>query len=1001
MITNQIYLIRAGVRSSLSTSRKIISQTASSHSSSRCFSSSCFRPAKREKVNPYTETLLLPKTKFPLRAEAAKREHMYLDRCTKELYPWQLENNPKSPFILHDGPPYANGNLHSGHALNRVLKDIVNRHKVMLGHKVIYRPGWDCHGLPIEMKALEEIRKKGTTTDLSPVEIRRLARKKALFEVERQKKDVMSWGVLGEWENPYMTLTKDYEIRQLQLFHDMIKKGYIYRQLKPVYWSPSSRSALAEAELEYNENHVSQSIHVGFPIKQLAPAIEKRWKDIVPTHQLQALIWTTTPWTIPSNKAISVHPQLSYSLVEVTRGNTPQFYIVGTDCLPALQDELNLSTEQWRCLDHAQGSELVDTEYIHPFYASTHPIIAGEHVTAESGTGLVHTAPGHGMDDYEVCIKMGIQPFSPLDDAGKYTKEAGPEFVGKDAFTEGNSKVISTLQEMKALVHQKAYVHKYPYDWRTKKPIMLRATAQWFANVETLQKEAVKALDSVRMIPAVAYKRLEQFTLSRKEWCISRQRAWGVPIPALYDVETGEALMTEASVQHIIQVFSERGTDAWWEEPKDNVFVAPEYQTNGKTYRRGYDTMDVWFDSGTSWTMLKDIPDRDPTKPVADVYLEGSDQHRGWFQSSLLTSIATTGKSPYSTLITHGFVLDEAGYKMSKSLGNVMLPTTITHGGKDKVKSPAYGTDVLRMWVASCEYTKDVSIGPTIIAQVSDMMRKIRTTARFMLGNLHDFHSSNSVPFHQLKEVDHYMLHELYQFNERISYAYDSFSYNRVVHDLQYFTTNTLSAFYFDVIKDRLYNEKADGESRRMAQTVLYEILNSYTTALAPLACLTAEEIYEDYRAMTPQPASSIFKKGWLYKDPQWSNSTLEAKWAVMKELKNHVNQVLEYARQDKILKSSQEAQVCVVIDQHTTSGQAIHAVETSELASFFLTAQVHLNDKEVKETSLEREITLKDGTVCKIHVERTKHHKCPRCWNYQASEADILCSRCTHVLSA
>ncbi|KAL0086544.1 isoleucine--tRNA ligase [Phycomyces blakesleeanus] len=887
--------------------------------------------------------------------------------------------------------------------MNKILKDIVNRHKLLLGHKVMYRPGWDCHGLPIEMKALEQIRKEGKEASLSATEIRRLARKKAVTEVENQKKDFMSWAVIGDWDNAYMTLTKDYEIRQLELFHDMIKKGYIYRQLKPVYWSPSSKSALAESELEYNEKHVSQSIHVRFPIKKLAPKLADKWKDVVPIDKLYALIWTTTPWTIPSNKAIAVHPDLVYSAVEVLHGDKSGVYIVGLDRLDAFKTELNITEEdQIRLLGNVNGSELAGTEYTHPLYETTLPMISGEHVTAESGTCLVHTAPGHGMEDYEACSKLGIEPFSPLDDEGRYTKEAGLGLEGKEAFTDGNSMVIDALTKAGALVRQRAYTHKYPYDWRTKKPIMLRATSQWFANVENLQKEAVKALQSVKMVPSVSMKRLEQFTLSRKEWCISRQRSWGVPIPALYDVETGEALMTDESVQHIIKVFGERGTDSWWGEEDDNIFVAPQYQQNGKVYKRGYDTMDVWFDSGTSWTMLKDIPDRDPTLPIADVYLEGSDQHRGWFQSSLLTSIATTGKTPYGTLITHGFVLDEEGHKMSKSLGNVLVPSVITRGGKDKKKSPAYGTDVLRLWVASCEYTKDVAMGPSIIAQISENMRKIRTTARFMLGNLHDFNHTDIVPYNQLKEIDHYMLHELYQFNNRISEAYDSYSYNKAIQLLQNFTTNTLSAFYFDVIKDRLYNEKASENSRRMAQTVLFQVLKSYTTSLSPVACHTAEEIYENYRSMTPQPESSVFKTGWLVKDSEWKNESLEAKWAILKELKGQINQVLELARQDKVLKTSQEAEVDVVINKESEAGKTVHSMDVSELSSLFLTSRVNVHDANTAiSRQFEKEAVLGDGTRCKIYTQRTEQHKCPRCWNYQASEADTLCPRCTQVLNA
>ncbi|KAI8875117.1 Aminoacyl-tRNA synthetase, partial [Backusella circina FSU 941] len=508
--------------------------------------------------------------------------------------------------------------------------------------KLSYRPGWDCHGLPIELKALEAIRQKGDIDELSAIDIRRIAKSKALSEVEKQMKSFKSWGVMGDWDNPYLTLQSDYEIRQLRVLMDMIKKGYIYRQLKPVYWSPSSKSALAESELEYNENHVSPSIHVRFSVHDLSPALKKKWDQYLKGNNLFALIWTTTPWTIPSNKAIAVHPKLNYSLVQDTNN---ALYIIGSDRMEALSQELG----ELKVLDEITGEALIGSSYIHPLYKSQQsPIIGGDHVTADSGTGLVHTAPGHGMEDYEACLELGIAPFSPIDDEGKLTKEAGLGLEGKFAFKEGNSAIIELLKGENALVIQRDYTHKYPYDWRTKQPVMLRATAQWFANVEHLQKDAVNNLKQIKMVPEVSIRRLEQFTMSRKEWCISRQRSWGVPIPALYDTETGDALLTETSVEHIISILKERGIDAWWEEKDDDVFVAPEYKD--KKYKRGYDTMDVWFDSGTSWTMLRDIPGRDPSKPLADVYLEGSDQHRGWFQSSLLTSVAVTGKAPYGTL---------------------------------------------------------------------------------------------------------------------------------------------------------------------------------------------------------------------------------------------------------------------------------------------------------------------------------------------------------------
>ncbi|KAI7906731.1 tRNA synthetases class I-domain-containing protein [Cokeromyces recurvatus] len=937
-----------------------------------------------KRTNPYTKTLLLPKTNFPLRAEASKREHLFRDRCTKDLYPWQVtKNNPKDLFVLHDGPPYANGNVHSGHAMNKILKDIINRYKMLQGHKIFYRPGWDCHGLPIELKALEQIRKEGKEELLSPREIRKLAKKKALTEVNKQMASFKSWGIMADWDNPYLTLTNDYEMRQLRVLTEMIKHGHIYRQLKPVYWSPSSRTALAESELEYNDNHISKSIHVRFPVKKLSSAL-KDWN----LGDVYALIWTTTPWTIPANKAISVHPQLKYSLVEV---QDKVYYIIGSDRVEAFKQETNMETI--KVLDEVLGKDLLGSVYQHPLNQQIMPIIGGEHVTAESGTGLVHTAPDHGMEDYEVSLQHGIKPFGPVDDCGKFTKEAGLGLEGKVAFTEGINAILDMLKRESALVSARDYTHKYPYDWRTKQPIMLRATAQWFANVEHLQQEAVENLKQVRMVPEVSIKRLEQFTLSRKEWCISRQRSWGVPIPALYD-EHGEALLTERSVEYIIQILQERGTDAWWEEPDDMVFVAPEYRN--KTYKRGYDTMDVWFDSGTSWTLLEQ---RKEGKPLADVYLEGSDQHRGWFQSSLLTSIAVNGKAPYGALVTHGFVLDEKGEKMSKSLGNTVEPSLITDGGVDKKKNPAYGSDVLRYWVANCEYTRDVSIGPSIIAQISDNLRKIRTTARFLLGNLYDFKEEYYVPYKELQEIDKYMLYELYHYNQRVTNAYDDFAFNKAAQTIQNFTNTTLSSFYFDTIKDRLYNEPETSEQRRMVQTVLYEVLQSYTKSLAPFICHTAEEIYEQYKTITPKPETSIFKTSWVASKQEWNDTTLNDKWSILMNLKGEVNQILESARQEKYIRSSQEADISLCLNKNTKLAKIVQSMKASELSSLFITSHVNiLTDQELTQGEFERNSSIQDDN-CKIILSKSKQYKCPRCWNYHSIEEDSLCLRCSNVL--
>ncbi|CAO3658029.1 unnamed protein product [Umbelopsis ramanniana] len=952
---------------------------------------------KKQPKSPYESTVLLPNTPFPLRADAVKREHMFHDRCTKDLYHWQLRNNPKDLFVLHDGPPYANGDVHMGHALNKILKDIILRYKLLQGHKVHYTPGWDCHGLPIELKALEKLKAKDSK-NLLPSEIRKVARERALLEVEKQKKDFMSWGVMGDWDKPYLTLNKDFEIRQLGVFSEMVKKGYIYRQLKPVYWSPSSKTALAESELEYNDQHLSRSVYVRFPITKPVKALESLQKDL--KSPLYALIWSTTPWTLPANQAIAVHNDLVYTLLDVKgEGSSSSTYIVAENLVESLAETLGAS--EYKQVGKITGSELVGAEYKNVLNGENMPIIAAGHVTADSGTGLVHTAPGHGMEDYEACRSLGIMPFSPVDADGKFTAEAGKKFEGLFTFDQGTEAVINELQEQGHIIKEQAYKHKYPYDWRTKKPVMLRATAQWFANVESLQKQAVEALRSVNMVPSVSIRRLEGFTMSRKEWCISRQRAWGVPIPVLYDVETDVPLLTESNIAHILKVIDEKGIDSWWSEEDDMVFVAPEYKKSGKQYKRGYDTMDVWFDSGSSWTLVDGMEGRDPSKPVADVYLEGSDQHRGWFQSSLLTSIAVKSKSPYSTLITHGFLLDEKGYKMSKSLGNTIVPSLITQGGKDLKKNPAYGTDVLRLWVANTEFTKDVSVGPTVIAQVSDMIRKVRTTSRFMLGSISDFSLKDTVPYDQLKPVDQYMLHELAQFNNTMTQSYEAFDFNGAMQALQHFTANTLSSFYFDVIKDRLYNDPQNSLSRRTAQTVLAAVLNAYTLTLAPVTVHTAEEIYEQYKVLTEQPQSSVFKVGWPAANSQWDNLAVKEEWDILRSLKAEVNRVLETARQDKNIRSSQEATVDIYLPDSSSAISQVIQKHASELASLFIISgiNVHTSKDSMPSGGYERECAILDKDNIVINSRRSDLHKCPRCRNYFSASEDNLCGRCATTI--
>ncbi|RUS21822.1 tRNA synthetases class I-domain-containing protein [Endogone sp. FLAS-F59071] len=999
----------------------------------------------------YSSTLLIPNSAFPLRADAVRREHAFRDRCMTDLYQWQLENNPKDLFVLHDGPPYANGSLHTGHAMNKIVKDIINRYKVLQGYRVHYVPGWDCHGLPIELKALEAL-KDVDRSQLTPTEIRKAARARALSEVEKQKQDFVSWGVMGDWDNAYKTLDKEFEVRQLMVFHDMdIFTGNINLSIGLLLQSTdrisivtrkfssesfyvtivqlidglffSIRTALAEAELEYKDDHLSRSIYVKFPVIQPTPALVNILPKDAIASSVYALIWTTTPWTIPANKAVAVNPEMVYLLVKSADGS---HMVVAKDRLEALREELGTeSAVELTKVAEISGSDLIGTTYAHPLTNETMCFIAGAHVTAESGTGLVHTAPGHGMEDYEACRSLGIKPFSPVDDTGHFTADAGVDLAGKFVFTDGNALVIEKLTDRGYLMRERKYKHKYPYDWRTKKPIMLRATAQWFANVEELQQKAVEALKFVRMVPEGSFRRIEQFTLSRKEWCISRQRSWGVPIPVLYDVETGEPLLTDNSVRHIISVIERMGgTDAWWEVEDDEEFVAEEYRGKGRRYRRGYDTMDVWFDSGSSWTLVRDLVGklggRDEAKPVADLYLEGSDQHRGWFQSSLLTSIAVTGKSPYSTLITHGFVLDEHGRKMSKSLGNMIEPKLITLGGKDPKQHPPYGTDILRLWVATSEYTHDVTIGRTVMKHVAETMRKIRTTARFMLGSLDGFSEASMAKYTDLKEIDKYMLHELYHFNKMVTEAYEEFSPNKVVQVFYDFTNNTLSAFYFDIVKSRLYADR--GPSRENVRSVFFHILNYYTIALAPITCLTAEEIYDHFKANSLAPKQSVFRVGWPQLNEEWNNPNLKLEWDVLKSLKAEVNQVLERARQDKAkfnsrtIRESKEATVEIHLNPKSDAADLLRKHGETELAALFITSDVKILDADpsalandgakavAAQAGLhERRVTLAVGSgqesQFRVVVRATELHKCPRCWNYTALADGGLCERCEEVM--
>lgn len=775
----------------------------------------------------------------------------------------------------------------------------------MKGKKVEYIPGWDCHGLPIELKALQTLSEKAKTdvsTVLSPTEIRTIARQHALQAIDDQKKSFKSFGVMGDWDNSYRTLDPDYEVRQLNVFKEMLHRGYISRKIKPVYWGTETRTALAEAELEYNDSHKSTAVYVKFPLYYIDDRLKKILNGQIPSNKtLHALIWTTTPWTLVANRAIAVNPDLHYVVVKHKKHG----YLIVAE---ARLEELGEEYEIVESIKSFRGKVLTSSTYKNPLLnfmtAKDQPILAAEYVTSTAGTGLVHTAPGHGFDDYQLCSKHKIDSYSPVDDEGKYTKDVPEELEqisGLFVLNKGQKEVIKILENNNALVSiNRKYIHKYPYDWRSKLPIIIRSTPQWFADVDAVKKNAIKSLQKVHFHPSNGRNRLEAFTESRSEWCISRQRVWGVPIPAIYNKETGEPLTDVATMDHIISKIAEFGTNAWFEE-EDNVQrwlpKTKEFQGKGAKYFKGKDTMDVWFDSGTSWTMLENR-EKDG-KYLADYYLEGSDQHRGWFQSSLLTkmSVSKKAKAPFRNIITHGFTLDEKGQKMSKSLGNTISPETVMKGKKGQWLP--LGVDGLRLWVASSDYTKDVSVGPTILKNTAENLKKLRFTLRFLLGNLSSYNPKEFGDFDPKKfhPVDLYILHLLKKMADTAKEHYESFAFNRVMQTVNYHTSTELSAFYFDIIKDRLYAAPEKSVDRQAALFVLNEILKVYMSVLSPITPLLTQEAWDHSSPHIQNGLDSPFKAGWYELPEVYENEEIAKEFSKIEDVIKIVNQAMESAR--------------------------------------------------------------------------------------------------------
>ena len=959
-------------------------------------------------------------------------------------------------FILHDGPPYANGDLHIGHALNKLLKDFINRHQILKGKQVHYVPGWDCHGLPIELKVLQTMKSKERQA-LTPVTLREKAAAFARETVEKQSASFQRYGVIGDFDNPYLTLLPEYEAAQIRVFGEMYKKGHIFRGRKPVHWSPSSKTALAEAELEYPEGHVSKSIYVALDV--VSPSDEL--KEIAEDGKLKVAIWTTTPWTIPANLAVAINPELEYCVVDahpsVLDGKSK--LLVASGLVKTLESKFELPEgESLKVLKTITGEDLVGTTYQHPLYERVSTVIAGgDYITTESGTGLVHTAPGHGQEDYLTGLKYGLELLSPVDDVGKFTIEAGSStvvgdsLVGMSVLGDGNIAVIDALKEAGALIRAEDYGHKYPYDLRTKKPTIFRATDQWFASVEGFRDDALKAVDTVSLfhsasfssypeirthhfihivliqvkwIPDVGKNRITSFVATRGDWCISRQRSWGVPIPVFYDKATGgtEVLLDEDTLNHIQSIFAEHGSDAWWK--MDVVDLLPDkYKDQADEWTKGTDTMDVWFDSGSSWAgVTQQRADEEMGLGFpADIYLEGSDQHRGWFQSSLLTSVAANnGQAPYKSVLTHGFVLDEKGFKMSKSLGNVVNPLSVIEGGNNKKQEPAYGADVLRLWVASVDYAGDVRVGSNIIKQTFESYRKLRNTARYLIGNLADFDpETDAVPYEDLPSMDKWMLGTLSTVLKEVDDAMSQYQFSRATNELLRFSTADLSNFYLDVAKDRLYISAVDDARRRSCQTVLYSLLQGFAKSVAPILPHMAEDIWQNLPYKTEGDESSVFEGGLPEKLTSYPAFDSE-KWNLVRDVRNDVNQVLELARRDKLVGASLDASAYIYTSEESIrktldeldgdESLITPSVKTNgvdELRTALMISQVNLVDSEDEVTSACDATYIAKGELsgCTIGVKKADGVKCGRCWFYDRAVGTHgrfggdLCQRCDEAI--
>ncbi len=923
----------------------------------------------------YKDTLLLPKTDFPMKANLAQREPEILKEWDeKNIYKKIIDNSSnKKKFVLHDGPPYANGHIHMGHVLNKVLKDIVVKSKSMFGYQSPYVPGWDCHGLPIEHNIEKELGKNKKNM-MSKGEFRKLCREYAEKYINIQRDEFKRLGVFGDWDNPYLTMNYKYEADILRELGKFVEKNLVYKQKKPVYWCPSCKTALAMAEVEYQDDK-SDSIYVKFDFISDLASEDK----IFLGKAVSAIIWTTTPWTIPANLAVCVNPNFDYAFIQVKER---EVYIVAKDLAESLMKKFGI--EGYKIIKTVKGKELEGYILAHPLYDRESPIILGEHVTLEAGTGLVHTAPGHGDEDYAVGMKYHLPIYSPVDSDGRF--DANIEYFGGMRTDEANPKIIEMLKNRNMLIKLEEIVHSYPHCWRCKSPIIFRATEQWFISIDKdkLRERSLREIDNTKWIPSWGKNRIYSMMETRPDWCISRQRDWGVPIALFKCKKCGKVQYDKKLIDLVADKMEKYGADVWFE--KEAEYFLPEDYTcscGSKEFEKESDILDVWFDSGTSHAAV--LERRKELKWPADMYLEGSDQHRGWFHSSLLESVGTRDRAPYDSVLTHGFVVDAKGRKMSKSLGNVIAP--------DKIIKK-YGAEILRLWVSATDYRDDVRLSDEIMRRLVDNYRKIRNTIRFLLGNLNDFNDSKAVAYNDMEEIDRWVLAETEMLKERVREAYEDYDFHIIYRSMANFCITILSSFYLDILKDRLYCEKKDSIKRLSAQTAMSEILRVIVLYMAPILSFTSEEAYSYMKGSK----ESVHMEEFVALNDNYKNSELVEKWKVLRQLKEVTDKALELARSKKLIGNSLEADIYVDIKDRDFKA-IIDKVDKDSLSDICIVS--HFNMGSIDDF-IERYYD--EDKKIEVYVARAKGKKCERCWKFDESVGDNdsgenICRRCYNAI--